>query len=366
MSLVICGLGTAVPETVATEVEAMLVARRLCCSTLEQAMWLPHVYRQAGIKTRHMVLDRQVYRDVLDGTRLSQSVFLPKDGADHSGPTTAQRIEHYRQSAGPLAVQAARQALDRSEIPPRQITHLVTVSCTGFYAPGVDIELIKRLELPPGVQRTHVGFMGCHGALNGLRVARAITGSEPDARVLVCAVELCSLHYQYAWDAELVIANAIFGDGAAAVVGAPHGPGDAWKLTASGSCVFPDTENAMTWRIGDRGFEMTLSKCVPELIAAQLRPWLVQWLARQGLGLEQISSWAIHPGGPKIIAAAQEALQLDNAAVQPALEILSNYGNMSSPTVLFLLDYLQRHHAARPCVAVGFGPGLALEAALFQ
>src|SRR5205814_10130170 len=131
-----------------------------------------------------------------------------------------------------------RQALASSGHDPAAITHLVTVSCTGFFAPGLDRLLVEQLGLPATVERTHIGFMGCHGALNGLRVARAFTGADPAARVLLCAVELCSLHYHYGYDPKKMVANALFADGAAAVVGAPAaaaGP-DAWRLTATGGC----------------------------------------------------------------------------------------------------------------------------------
>ena len=366
MGFVIRGLGTAVPDTAVNEVDAMLLARRVCCRTVEQSMSLPQIYRQTGIKKRHMALDQQVYRDVLDGTRVSNSVFLPHNNTEGNGPTTGQRLDHYVQYAGPLALRAARQALERSGFSPRDVTHLVTVSCTGFRAPGVDIELIKGLDLPATTERTHVGFMGCHGALNGLRVAHAITGSEPDACVLVCAVELCSMHYHYGWEAEQVIVNALFADGAGAIVGGGSGPDDSWKLAASGSCLIPDSVDDMTWKIGDRGFRMTLSKRVPELISTYLRPFLVEWLAKQGVSFEQIESWAIHPGGPKILSAVQSALELPASALEPALGVLAQYGNMSSATILFLLQYLQERKAPRPCVALGFGPGLTAEVALFQ
>ena len=150
----------------------------------------------------------------------------------------------------------------------------MTVSCTGFRAPGVDIEVIKTLGLAATVQRTHVGFMGCHGALNGLRAARAFVEADPAARVLLCAVELCGLHYHYDWDPQRMVANALFADGAAAVVGVPESaaPSEAWRLAANGACLFPDSEDAMTWTVGDHNFEMTLSKGVPGLIARNLRP----------------------------------------------------------------------------------------------
>jgi prepilin-type processing-associated H-X9-DG protein len=264
-----------------------------------------------------------------------------------------------------LALRASRIALGDAGLAPGEITHLITVSCTGFRAPGVDVELIKGLVLPPTTQRTHLGFMGCHGALNGLRVARAFTGSDPDARVLVCATELCVLHYHYNWDPQKMIANALFADGSAAVVGAAAGPAGAWQVAASGACLFPDSEEAMTWSVGNHGFAMTLSRKVPGLIAANLRPWMERWLAGHGIQLGDVASWAIHPGGPRILEAAEEALGLSREATRVAREVFSAHGNMSSPTVLFIVDEMRRRRAPRPCVALGFGPGLAVEATLF-
>ena len=219
MSFAILGLGTAVPNTAVNQEEGQKAARTLSCRTAEQVTWLRSIYENAGVQTRHLVLGAEVVQDFVQGTRHSGSVFLPSGTPDDLGPTTAQRVQQYAADAGPLALRAARQALEKSGCGPAEITHLVTVSCTGFRAPGVDVELIQGLGLPAGTQRTHVGYMGCHGALNGLRVARAFTGADPDARVLLCAVELCSLHYFYQWEPQRIIANALFADGAAAVVG---------------------------------------------------------------------------------------------------------------------------------------------------
>jgi prepilin-type processing-associated H-X9-DG protein len=365
MSFAILGMGTAVPAAVIDQEKAQRIALSLCCRTAEQSTWLPAIYQGSGIATRHMVYTADVVLDILNGTRHSRSPFLPTGKDDDRGPGTAVRMQYYAAEAGPLALRAARQALEQSGLPREELTHLVTVSCTGFQAPGVDVELIQELGLPSTLQRTHVGFMGCHGALNGLRVARAFTAADPGARVLLCATELCSLHYYYGWGPQKVVANALFADGSAAVVGAPAAAGDAWRLTASGSCVFPDSREAMTWTVGDHGFEMTLSQKVPGLIATHLRPWLQTWLREQGLELAQVATWAVHPGGPRILTAVEEALGLERTATEASRAVLAAYGNMSSPTVLFILDHLRERQAPRPCVALGFGPGLAVEAALF-
>jgi predicted naringenin-chalcone synthase len=366
MSLAITSIGVALPGTAVRQDEAMRIARALCCRTEEQATWLPAMYEGTGVETRHLVFDPELVRDVLDGTRHSGSVFLPSGAEGDRGPTTAQRLEHYARLAPPLAVRAAGAALAGAGVPPAEFTHLVTVSCTGFVAPGVDRALIAGLGLPATVQRVHVGYMGCHGAVNGLRVASAFA-AEPRARVLLCAVELCSLHYYYGWDPSKLIANALFADGAAAVVGVPaaEGPAEAWRLRGTGSCLVPDSADAMTWTVGDHGFEMTLSRRVPGLIARHLRPWLESWLARHDVPLSAVASWAVHPGGPRILTAVEEALGLPGGALWASREVLRDCGNLSSPTVLLILDRLRAAGAPRPCLALGFGPGLMAEAALF-
>ena len=322
------------------------------------------MYEGTGIRARHMALGGAVVQDLLDGTQHSGSPFLPTGEPDDEGPTTAQRMQHYAELAPPLAIEASRQALSRSRLPADAITHLVTVSCTGFVAPGVDRALIVGLKLPPTVQRTHVGYMGCHGALNGLRVASAFTGSDPSARVLMCAVELCSLHYHYQNSVGTMIANALFADGAAAVVGVPAAAApDAWRVSATGSCLMPDSASAMTWTIGNHGFEMTLGRQVPALIGRCLRPWLEGWLQQHGLTVEQVGTWAIHPGGPRILQAVEESLALSATATAASRAVFAECGNMSSPTILFILERLRRQ-APRPCVALGFGPGLVAEAVL--
>ena len=284
-------------------------------------------------------------------------------------PTTSERMSRYEAEAGGLAVSAARAALDEAGFAPERVTHVVTVSCTGFYAPGFDTALIEQLGLSRDVARTHVGFMGCHGFLNGLRVAKAYVEADSTAVPLVCAVELCSLHHQYGWDSERIVANALFADGAGAVVGVGRGEAvarDAYRLVACGSTLVADSADAMSWRIGDRGFRMTLSPRVPDLIGQHFRPWFEGWLERHGLNLATVGSWAVHPGGPRILSAVGETLGLHPSALETSQRVLAGFGNMSSPTILFILDRLRRAGAARPCVGLAFGPGLAVEAALLE
>jgi len=368
MALAILGIGTALPEAVIGKREALVLARSLCNGSEEQESWLEAIYAGAGIDTRRFCLGQQVVDDILHGTNHSGSPYLPTKQPGERGPTTAVRMEHYARLAPPLALEAARQALQRATVSRNEITHVVTVSCTGFMAPGVDQALVEGLKLSRSVERTHVGYMGCHGAINGLRVARAYCEANSRARVLVCCVELSCLHYFYGWDPQKIIANALFADGAAALVAGPAGrsANDAWRLSTNGTCLFPASESAMTWNIGDHGFEMTLSKQVPAIICESLRPWLEKWLDAQGMSVAEVQSWAVHPGGPKILDAVEQALQRETDGLATSREVLAECGNMSSPTILFILERLQQQNLARPCVALSFGPGLTLEAALFE
>jgi predicted naringenin-chalcone synthase len=366
MPLALLGLGTANPPDTVSREEGLGIAQVLSDPVVARSSFLPDVYSGSGVNTRHLVHRRQVILDVLHGTRHSGSPFLP--GSDPLGPTTGVRMKMYAQFAPPLAVQAAERAIADSGLSAEAVTHLVPVSCTGFVAPGVDEVLIRTLGMRPDVQRVQVGYMGCHGAVNGLRTCLAFA-SDPAAVVLMVAVELCSLHYYYGMSADKVVANALFADGAAAVVG-QGGPlavrVDHLTLTATGSCLFPETAGLMGWVIGDHGFEMVLSKKIPAAIEKGLGPWLSKWLNSQGLSVAEVGSWAVHPGGPKILDSTEAALKLPPGALAESRGVLADYGNMSSPTVLFILDRLRKRNAPRPWVLLGFGPGLVAEAALLR
>ncbi len=361
MSLSILGVGTALPAHSIGQQDAAELAKALCCRSEKEARLLEVLYARTKIRTRGSVL-LKAGKDV--GLRQD---FLPVARTElDRGPTTDQRMRQYAQEVTPLALTAARKALGQSHLTASRITHLITVSCTGFAAPGVDIALIGALGLKRTVGRTHVGFMGCHGAINGLRIATALANSDPAARILLCAVELCSLHFSYGWNAEKVVANGLFADGAAALIGGSDRSGNrkVWRVKATGSFIFQDSEDAMTWRIGDHGFQMTLSNRVPSLIENHLRPVLERWLARQKLSLRKIRSWAIHPGGPRLLSSIAACLNLPEETLAASRAILAEHGNMSSPTLLFILERLRRQNAPKPCLALGFGPGLAAEMAL--
>ena len=368
MTMLITGLGTAVPSGSVTQTLAYQTMQQLCCDTDEHRRVMELIYQGAGVSERGTVLLQEP--NGIPEVR-SEGFFWPRTDEEDRGPTTHARMEKYEEHALTLALESCESALAHADQDVSEITHLVTVSCSGFYAPGWDIDLIQTLGLSPDTSRTHVGFMGCHGSFNALRVAKGFVDADPKAVVLVCSVELCSLHHHYGWATDKVIANALFADGSAAVVcrSAPEGESpiqSKYKLIRNGSHLLAGTKSAMSWRIGDHGFEMTLSQKVPSMIEQNLGAWMSGFLAKEGLTIQDIRGWAIHPGGPRILDACLTALSLSSEHVAPAREILSQYGNMSSATVLFLLNRIQEEPMRGPVVALGFGPGLTIEAMLLN
>jgi len=350
------GIGTALPRRKLDQATSAAMAQAVSCSSSQQQRLLPTLYRRSKVEQRGSVL--------LDDGEM-QAFYPPAQTQHDGGPSTRQRMARYEREAPLMAHDAASTALRHADIAARDITDLITVSCTGFAAPGMDVRLIESLGLSPDVARTQVGFMGCHGAFNALRVARSI-GADRSRRVLICAVELCSLHLAYGWHPQRIVANALFADGAAAVVGRGDESSSGWRLAANGTTIVPDSDDAMTWHIGDHGFVMTLSPQVPALIREHLRPFLSRWLSTCDLRIEDVRSWAVHPGGPRVVGTVAETLSVPHDHVADSLTILRECGNMSSPTILFILDRLRRRDAPRPCVALGFGPGLTFEAMLLQ
>ncbi|MDZ7780695.1 MAG: type III polyketide synthase [Gemmatimonadota bacterium] len=368
MSMLISGIGTATPPYDAPQEETARLHAELGGLDDAHARTLRALYRRSGVVRRGSVLLEREHGELRDRQRFYRPVREEGD----LGPSTARRMTMYERTAPELAARAARRALTDAGVSAGAISNLVTVSCTGFTSPGVDHGLIRTLGLPRDVTRTQVGFMGCHGALNGLRVAHGFAGGEPSGRTLVCSVELCSLHFCYGWDPEVMVANALFADGAGAVVceglEAPTFAAEPsvqrWRVAATGTVLLDDSEEDMTWRIGDHGFRMTLSPRVPEVIGEELRSWLAGWLEASGSGLDRIATWAVHPGGPRILGAVEDALGLDRQRNRAAREVLAAHGNMSSATIFFILEKLRRENAPLPCVALAFGPGLVAEAVL--
>lgn len=351
MSAAILGIGLAVPEHAIDKAASAALLARL--ARADNARWLESVHRGSTVRSRGSVL--------LDAH--GEQSFFTDD--DPHGPTTARRIEMFRRSAGRLGLDASRRALEAAGLPAESISHLVTVSCTGFAAPGLDADLCLALPLSPSVHRTNIGFMGCHGAINALRVADAIARADRGSRILICAVELCTLHLHYGHRRDRQIANSLFADGAAAaVIGVPERDVARPRIASTASVLVPGTRDLMSWHVGDHGFEMSLSPRVPEAIQRELPAWLDGWLTARSLRRADVHSWVVHPGGPKIIDAVEAALDLPAGALDASRQVLAAHGNMSSPTVLFILDRLMRSGARQPTIMLAFGPGLVVEGAL--
>jgi predicted naringenin-chalcone synthase len=357
MTVCVLGMGSALPTHRLPQADAARLVGRLQGLEGRRERALAALYRRARVDRRGIAL--------LEPDRGGDGLawFYP-DGGD--GPGTGARMREFSRRAPRLAASAGAAALADAETDPEQITHLVVATCTGFGAPGVEIELVRRLGLRPTVQRLMVGFMGCHAALNALQAARAFARAEPGARVLVCNVELCSLHLQYDGERQDGVAGALFADGAASMVVAGDGPAGAWRVVDTASRVCGDTRDAMRWQVGDHGFVMSLSSRVPGLLADALRPWIDDWLAGHGLGVSRVRSWAIHAGGPRIVDSVAERLGLDAIDVVASRRVLADVGNVSSATVPIILERLRAEDAPTPCVALSFGPGLVAEAVLFD
>ncbi len=330
---------------------------------------IPQIYGRSAIEFRYSCVEDY-------GREAEDFDFFPPTWSMEPAPTTQERNAKYREAVLPLAEDVARRALIDADLEPGDVTHVIAVSCTGFFAPGFDIELVKRLGLPADTRRTFIGFMGCYAAFNGMRVAHSFCQSHPNARVLLVCAELCTLHLQIDDSLESAIVNALFSDGAAAAVlaGVPDDEA-AGELTYADGRARLDNNSMedMTWDIGNTGFMMGLSSRVPNVIAAQLPDYLDDLLTPHGLTAEDVDFWAIHPGGRAIVDKAQEIFDLGDAAVHDSLEVLRLHGNMSSPTILFVLKRILDRRSTdstngkiRTGVALAFGPGLTIEGALFQ
>lgn len=360
----ILGLGTAAPDRPFSQEEALSLALELSPPESEdRRRQVEMIYRRSGVDSR--------------GTEAAHSVSTIEDEADAlsfspaslrcpSGPGTAARMAIYSKRATALALRSTKAAMADAGVSPASITHLVTVSCTGFASPGWDFEVVDKLDLLPGVQRTNVGFMGCHAAINALRVAESFSRADPKARVLVCCTEICSVHFRYDARPDQVVANALFADGSGAAVIGRSGAALP-RIASTSSRIIEGSRDQMGWAVGDHGFEMNLGIELPGTIKRHAGAWTNQWLAEQGLTIDQIKSWAVHPGGPKILAAVAEAFDLPGASLEVSRQVLASRGNMSSATVLFILDELRSSgRLQRPCVLMSFGPGITAEALLLK
>ncbi|HYD24189.1 MAG TPA: type III polyketide synthase [Croceibacterium sp.] len=318
--------------------------------------------RQLEGRREATLLERMLQRSGIGRryTVLSDADTHEEQGSFYGGaepPSTLARMTVYAREAPELALAAIGRL---GELGP--VTHIVVASCTGFTAPGLDQVLARRLGLAASVERVVIGFMGCYAGVTALRTAGHIVRSDPAARVLVVAVELCTLHLQPTDRLERLMAMAQFADGCAAALVTADGPG--LMLGEGLSLTLEDSHELITWTIGDTGFAMELSGEVPARLAEALGDPEVGRTVTDGRPVAEIAAWAVHPGGKSIVDAVERGLGLPPEKVAASRAVLQDYGNMSSATVLFVLERLMRERPASG-VALAFGPGLAMEGLRF-
>lgn len=327
--------------------------------------FLPHIIkdeRTLKLVTRlasksHIDTRYSVLTDANEPGRLdAEGLFAPGRFA-----STGARMQAYQKSALPLAAGPVERILDK--VPAHDITHLIITSCTGFYAPGLDLELQKRFALRSDLERSIIGFMGCYAAINGLKAAAHIVRSCSDANVLIVNLELCSLHFQDSAEPEKILGCMQFADGCAAslVSAREHG----LALERFRAEVFDDEADLIRWTIGDQGFDMDLSPEVSKALARALPQILPRLMSPDERA--EMKLWAIHPGGRAILDVAQEKLEISAAEMAPSREVLRRYGNMSSATIMFVLRSLLENSTSRGLgAALAFGPGLTVESLIFR
>ncbi|GHC98914.1 type III polyketide synthase [Zhihengliuella salsuginis] len=390
MTVLLRSLETALPSTVMVQSEVRDVFAEQPGLTRLGRRLVGAAFDSSGIDTRYTAVEELTLQQ-----KTENPVFFDSETMEILRPGTKARNELYAEAGTGLFVGAAQKALDAAEeIGPDDVTHVVTVSCTGFFNPGPDYKIVRALGLRPSVQRYHLGFMGCYAAFPALRAAKSFCDADPDAVVLVVSAELCSLHVRSSNDPDTIVGTSLFADGAAAAVVSARGdlaPPSRPYLTLDcfETTLTPVGEESMAWNIGDEGFEMVLGNYVPHIIddhiVGALAPLLESDESLHGVDYHEIEHWGIHPGGRSILDKVQARLRLSDAQLVPARETLRDYGNMSSATVMFVLKHILDHpgagrpggepdmepstaesdagRAERVC-AMAFGPGLTVETAL--
>lgn len=319
------------------------------------------LYERSGIENRYAVIPDY-------SVPLKQRIFYPQTLDMEPFPGLEQRLELFDVHARTLSVQAIENCISK-HIDKKDITCLITVSCTGMSAPGLDINIMQDMNLSSNIHRSSVNFMGCYAALHALKLADAICRSDETAKVLIVCTELCTLHFQKDCEMDSIASGLLFGDGSAAVLVT----GDAYEekgLSIKGfySEVALDGQKDMAWHLSSKGFLMRLSAYIPQLIQAGITPLLLKALSASNLKKENITRWAIHPGGRKILETIQKELGLETKDLAPSFNTLRDYGNMSSPSILFVLKEImeQLNGNEEKIFAAAFGPGLTMETLILE
>jgi predicted naringenin-chalcone synthase len=342
-------IGTAVPTNKHSQSDILkFMLEKTPFSDTERRM-VKLMYGMSGISTRYSVLP-----DFAENTQ--GSILFSID--EKLNDKVQKRLEVYDTNACDLAVLA----IIDSGINVKEITHLITISCTGLSAPGLDIALVKALHLDAEINRTSINFMGCYAAIHGMKLANAIANSEQNARVLVVSVELCTLHFQEENKQDYITSNLLFADGAACFQ--VNSAGNGWRLDSFYSKLYLEAETSMAWNISENGFLMKLDSEVPDLIFKNIHGFVESALNKANLTAENMA-WLIHPGGRKILEATAKALSLKNDELESSFSVLKNYGNMSSATLIFILKEMFESKQGHLFLA-GFGPGITMESAILS
>jgi len=354
---------TVVPEKSYTQGFALSFFTRLMGDTDDKKRFLKRIYENSGIEKRHTVID-DYDKNPEDFT------FYPKNELLKPDPSTKVRNDKFIEESERLSLIAVTNLLKAiPEFDKNKITHLITVSCTGFSAPGFDFHIVKSLELSTSINRFHLGFMGCFAAFPALKLAKSICQADQNAKVLIVNVELCSVHFKQDYVPETIVANAIFADGVSACLVTPEindTKGDKIILTEFISKYVADSENAMAWKIGDTGFDMLLSAYVPKIIEANINAIISEIMEKANTKKEEINFWGVHPGGRAILNKIETSLNLTKEDLKYSYEVLRNYGNMSSSTVMFVLKEIFKENKYGKIFSTSFGPGLTIESAVLE
>lgn len=353
--IAITGIGTALPPHRMDQADT---ARRIVdalSSNPDSGRWARRIFKQCGVESRY-TCEPELLKEA------SACRYLPQE--DHSKvPSTTERMAVYKRESVPLALSAAKAALADAKMDAEQITHLITVSCTGQFLPGIDAALIRELRLAPSVMRIPLTFIGCAAGMKAICLSKQLVSGDPMANVLIVCVELCTLHIQPSGDREALFGASFFGDGASAcVVGAAASEHQhVYQLGDVRSVLLPESADEMIWEIGNDGFDLYLSPNIPKLIGNHV-PAEVAYLGVD----EPPELWAIHPGGKGIVEALQSKYGLRDEQVAPSLGVLRDIGNVSSATILFVMkkmrEQLQERGTERASgLALAFGPGLTAE-----
>ena len=317
---------------------------------------LKYLYHHSGIDYRYSVIP-DYSREVNDWE------FYPQTENLEPFPSLEQRIALFNKAAGPLSVNAIEDCI-KGVIGDKEITHLITVSCTGMSAPGLDLQVMELMDLPKNIYRTSVNFMGCYAAIHGLKMADVICRSEKNAKVMIVCTELCTLHFQKEPTIDSIASSLLFGDGAAAVlVTSDEYNKKGLRLDQFYSEVITKGKKDMAWELSSSGFLMTLSGFVPELLEEDFNPLVTRALEKANIDKREISHWCIHPGGRRILDAIHRSLSFANGDLIYAYDTLKEVGNLSSATILFVLKKMMNSGltTGQRIFGAAFGPGLTME-----